>query len=74
MDGKMNKRRNLSGIFIFEKFEGEEKRLPTCYEDCTEATQEEWLKSLSKEQLISLAKNVGKTLREIGDMLNIEKE
>lgn len=29
------KRRNLSGIFIFDKLEGEEKPTPTCLEDCT---------------------------------------
>lgn len=33
------KRRNLSGIFIFDKLEGEEKPTPTCLEDCTPETR-----------------------------------
>ena len=34
------RRRNLSGIYIFEKFEDEKKREPTCFEDCSEETQD----------------------------------
>lgn len=36
------KRRNLSGIFIFDKLEGEEKPTPTCLEDCTPETRLKW--------------------------------
>lgn len=35
----MRLRRNLSGIFIFDKLEGEEKSTPTCLEDCTPETR-----------------------------------
>lgn len=28
------KRRDLSGIYIFDTFPGEQKRQPTCIEDC----------------------------------------
>jgi hypothetical protein len=66
-------RRNLSGIYIFEKFEGEEKKQPTCFEDCTDSTQDKWLESLERESLISLAKMLGKTLRYIGDEFDLEK-
>ena len=68
------KRRNLSGIYIFEKFEGEEERQPTVFEDCTEATQDEWLDSLPIEGLKNLAKKLGETIREIGDVFDIIKE
>lgn len=65
------KRRNLSGIYIFHKFENEEHREPTCFEDCPEEKQDEWLDSLEPEALKSLAKSLGKTLRTIGDQFDI---
>jgi hypothetical protein len=64
-------RRNLSGIYIFEKFEDEEKRQPTVFEDCTEETQDRWLESLEPEALKNLAKQLGKTVRSIGDQFDI---
>ena len=69
----MPKRRNLSGIYIFEKFEGEKKEEPTCFEDCTEETQKEWLDSKgdSPEFLKSLALKLGQTIRNIGDHFDI---
>lgn len=65
------RRRNLSGIYIFEKFEDEEKREPTCFEDCTEETQDKWLDSLTIEALKNLAKQLGVTLRKLGDTCDI---
>lgn len=44
----MRLRRNLSGIFIFDKLEGEEKPTPTCLEDCTPETRLKWLEGLEK--------------------------
>jgi hypothetical protein len=64
-------RRNLSGIYIFDKFEGEEKRKPTCFEDCQEETQDKWLDSLEKESLISLSKKLANTIKQIGDELDL---
>jgi hypothetical protein len=64
-------RRNLSGIYIFEKFEDEEKRQPTVFEDCTEETQDRWLESLESEALRNLAKQLGKTIKTIGDHFDI---
>ena len=66
-------RRNLSGIYIFEKFEGEENREPTCFEDCTEATQDKWLDSLEKEALKNLAKHLGNALVEVADYAGVIK-
>lgn len=47
------KRYNLSGIYIFDQFEGEERRQPTCIEDCNDATRQAWLESLDKTALIN---------------------
>lgn len=64
-------RRNLSGIYIFDKLAGETSSHPTCFEDCTEETQDRWLESLEREALIDLAKKLGKTIRTIGDQFDI---
>lgn len=64
-------RRNLSGIYIFHKFEDEERRQPTCFEDCPEEKQDEWLDSLDPNAVKSLAKQLGKTLRDIGDQFEL---
>lgn len=67
---KLN-RRNLSGIYIFHKFEDEEKREPTVFEDCSEDRQDEWLASLDAEAVKNLAKQLGRTLRNIGDQFDL---
>lgn len=45
------KRYDISGIYIFDKFPDEEKRQPTCVEDCQEETRMKWLESLDLEAL-----------------------
>ena len=70
-------RRSLSGVFIFDTLPGDERRQPTCFEDCTEEKQQEWLDSLTPEAVKNLAIQLGKTLRTIGDQFDImcgEKE
>ena len=67
---KLN-RRNLSGIYIFHKFDDEERREPTCFEDCPESKQDEWLNSLDTEAIKNLAKQLGRTIRSIGDQLDL---
>lgn len=69
-----NKRRNLSGIYIFDKFPGEEKREPTCLEDCQEETRNKWLESLEKEALIRTIEHLCETLRKISDQFGIVAE
>ena len=64
-------RRNLSGVFIFDTLPGDEKRKPTCFEDCTEEKQQEWLDSLTPEALKALSTQLAKTLRRIGDQFDI---
>jgi hypothetical protein len=65
-------RRNLSGIYIFHKFEDEERRQPTCFEDCPVEKQDEWLNSLDPEAVKNLAKSLGNTLRTIGEHFDLE--
>ena len=64
-------RRNLSGIYIFDVLPGDERRKPTCFEDCTEEKQQEWLDSLTPEALKNLSIQLAKTLRIIGDQFDI---
>lgn len=67
----MLERRNISGIYIFDKYAGEEKRKPTCFEDCQEETQDKWLNTLEPEALKSLSKQLAKRLREICEQFDI---
>ena len=64
-------RRNLSGIYIFDVLPGDKRRQPTVFEDCTEEKQQEWLDSLTVEALKNLAKQLGKSLRYLGDRFDI---
>ena len=66
-----NKRRNLSGIYIFDKFPEDERRIPTCLEDCQEETRKEWLENLEKEALINTIEHLCNVLREISDQFGI---
>lgn len=43
MQSQQHKRRNISGIYIFDKFPDDEKRQPTCIEDCQQETRRAWL-------------------------------
>lgn len=64
-------RRNLSGVYIFHKFDEDERRQPTCFEDCPVEKQDEWLNSLDPEGVKSLAKHLATTLRTIGDHFDL---
>lgn len=65
------KRRNLTGIYIFDKFPDEERRVPTCIEDCQEETRKAWLEGLDKEALIGTIEMLCETLRGISDQFDI---
>ena len=43
MKSQQHKRRNISGIYIFDKFPTDEKRQPTCIEDCQQETRRNWI-------------------------------
>lgn len=63
----------LSGIFIFDTFEGEDKRQPTCIEDCREETRKRWLKSLEREALDNTLSHIFNTYKEISKALTDEE-
>lgn len=64
-------RRNLSGIYIFDVLPGDKRRQPTVFEDCTQEKQQEWLDSLTVEATHNLVKQLGKSLRYLGDRFDI---
>ena len=66
-----NKRRGLSGIYIFDKFSEDEKRQPTCLEDCQEETRKKWLDSLERDALNNVIERLCETLRNISDQFGI---
>lgn len=70
----MRLRRNLSGIFIFDKLEGEEKPTPTCLEDCTPETRLKWLEGLEKGALTNCIEHLCETINEFSELLDIYKE
>ena len=69
-----NKRRGLSGIFIVDQFPGEERRKPTCVEDCQKETRKKWLETLSREALINTIEYLCETLREVSHQFGITRE
>ena len=71
---KKNKRLGLSGIYIFEKFEGESKHLPTCIEDCTQETRINWLKTLDESGLDECLKTYLSVITKMFSMLNKEEK
>ena len=71
MEEQTLKRRDLSGIYIFDTFPGEEKRRPTCLEDCQPETRKEWLEQLEKPALIGCIETLCETLRTISDQFGI---
>lgn len=66
-------RRNLTGIVIFDKLEGDDKRKPTCLEDCNKETLDKYLNGLEKETLINLSKILCHKIKEIGEDLDLIK-
>ena len=67
------KRRELSGIYIFDTFPGESKRQPTCIEDCQPETRRKLLLTKSKEWLRDCIEQLAKTFKDMTDYLVSEK-
>lgn len=68
------KRCNLSGIYLFDQLEGEDRRTPTCLEDCTEETRNRWLEDQEKECLIRTINILCETLKDISNKFGIAKQ
>lgn len=67
-------RRNLSGIYIFHQFEGEEKGEPTCFEDCPPEKQYKWMSSLKEDAIKDLAIQLANSLRLVGDTFELKRD
>lgn len=65
------KRRGLSGMYIFDKFPEDEKRKPTCIEDCQKETREKYLKGQDEEFLINTIEILCETIRNMSDECGI---
>lgn len=63
------KRRDLSGIFIFDTFPGEEKRQPTCVEDCQQETRRDWCMSKTPDYLREAINLLAGTFKDITNYL-----
>lgn len=74
LNNKTMNRRNLTGIYIFHKFEDEDKRKPTCFEDLPEEKQDEWMNALEPEAVKNLAKHLANTIKTMGEQFNISME
>jgi hypothetical protein len=66
------KRRNVSGIYLLHKFENENNVKPTCFEDCPEERQDEFLNTLVNDGLKRTIKILANSLVEIYDFYNIK--
>ena len=67
------KRRDLSGIYIFDTFPGEEKRQPTCIEDCQQETRRKWCIAQTQDCLRDTIKHLAQTFKDTTDYLVSEK-
>ena len=59
------KRRNISGIYLLDKFPTDENRKPTCVEDCQMATRNRWLKAHDKEYLRNAIEALADSFKEL---------
>ena len=67
------KRRDLSGIYIFDTFPGEKKRQPTCIEDCQPETRRKWCIAQTQDCLRDTIKHLAQTFKDTTDYLVSEK-
>lgn len=67
------KRRDLSGIYIFDTFPGEKKRQPTCIEDCQQETRRKWCMAQTQDCLRETISILAKTFKAMTDYLVSEK-
>ena len=66
------KRRDMSGIYIRDKFPGEMRMHPTCIEDCQQSTRRAWCMKKSQECLHNVIEMLSQTLKSICDYLMSE--
>lgn len=64
------KRRNISGIYIFDTFPNEEHREPTCVEDCQQSTRRAWCMTKTPEYLCETIKMLNQSFTELCEFLH----
>lgn len=62
-------RRNLSGIYIFDTLPQDERRQPTCIEDCNENTRMTWLRGLDIEALRRTGQHLNECMASLQTLL-----
>lgn len=67
------KRRDLSDIYIFDKFPTDKKRKPTCIEDCQQETRRTWCLSKDKDYLRSAISMLADSFNDVCEYLESEK-
>jgi len=65
IEAKELKRRDLSGIYIYDTFPTDKRRKPTCIEDCQQETRREWCMAHIPDYLREAIKSLADTLKEI---------
>lgn len=66
-------RTDLSGIYIFDQLDGDEKQLPTCIEDCSEEKRVTWLNSLELQGLQKTRDILLESIKGVTDLLTKEE-
>ena len=66
------KRRNISGVYIFDTYPNEERRSPTCVEDCQQSTRRAWCMSKDKECLRNTIAILADAFRDLVAYLHTE--
>ena len=61
------KRRNISGIYILDKFPTDERRKPTCVEDCQMATRKRWMEAHDKEYLKNAIEALADSFKQLNE-------
>lgn len=66
-------RRNISGIYIFDEFPNEDKRQPTCIEDCQQETRRKWCMGVDETALRDTIEKLAESFKELCNFLVDEK-
>lgn len=67
------RRRDISGIYIFDTFPNEQHHKPTCIEDCQQETRRAWCMSKDKDHLRGAIKMLADTLKDLFNYLHQEQ-
>lgn len=67
------KRRGISGVYIFDKFPTDKKRMPTCVEDCQQSTRREWCMTKSPGYLFDVIVTMSHSLIDLVDFCHQQK-